>query len=73
MQHTYILRLLLILHPSGRARRRPGKTIDDLVAKLVDQDAGEDDPCAARRSQGQRAGVEQKRRVHLLGDDPKDK
>lgn len=69
----HILRPSFVLHRPGRARRRPGETVDDLVAKLVNQDAGDDDPRAAARNQCQWANLEQKGRVHLLGDDPKHK
>lgn len=69
----HILRPSFMLHPPCRGRRRPGETVDDLVAKLVDQDAGDDDPRAAGRNKCQWARREQKRRVHLLWDDPKDK
>lgn len=53
----HILRPSFILHRPGRARRRPGETVDDLVAKLVNQDAGDDDPRAAARNQCQWANL----------------
>lgn len=69
----HILRPSFVLHPSCRGRRRPGETVDDFVAKLVDQDAGDDDPRAAGRNKCQSASLEQERWVHLLGNDPKHK